>query len=257
VQNKLRWACLLYIAFAGCSAPDEPVVTPPQPHFVERTAPPNPIDRGIYADVDPTLDAIVIEWKPDSTGTTTGYLLYRAIGDSTVGTDGLLTNRVMIARFESSNSLVESLPTSYRDTAGIAPGGVFWYQLQAFHRSPTGKVTYSTPTHVDFATSFSYEQRDILLSPNSQYDTLHGLPLKFIWQAPGQAGAYQIIVQRMDNLKYVWSSGVLHLFDSTPAVEYPPTADSLLPNISYRWRVKRWTQYGGSTSPWITFGVVP
>ena len=84
------WIAMLSLAvvFSSCKAPSEPGITPPEPVFVANSTPPDPVDRGIYADVG-AQNAIDIEWKPDSTGNTSGYLLYRSIGDSSVGSDGL------------------------------------------------------------------------------------------------------------------------------------------------------------------------
>lgn len=238
----------------GCSAPSAPVVTPPEPVFVPNSSQYNPVDQGIFADVG-AQNAIDIEWRPDTTGNTTGYLLYRSIGDSSVGTDGLLVHRTTIADIESSNQLISPLDTSYSDTLGITPGATYCYQLQAFYRSPTNSVTYSKPTHPGIATSFMYAQRVILLRPSGT-DTLHGFPLQLLWQDPNNGGNYQIIVQRLDNSQYVWS-GNDQDYESTLTIQYPASATPLVPGAPYQWRVKYIGQNGGSTSTWMEFSVEP
>jgi hypothetical protein len=253
-RNLNRGIALVAVMFAACSAPPEPVVTPPQPVFVPNTSTPDPVDHGIYADAGPQ-NAIDIEWKRDSTGTTTGYLLYRSVGDSSVGSDGLLAHRTTIADIESSNQLISPLDTSYSDTLGITPGATYYYQLQAFYRSPTNAVTYSHPTHVGISTSFTYAQRILVLSPNGT-DTLHGFPLQLLWQDPNNGGSYQIIVQRLDNLQYVWS-GSDQDFESTVTIQYPMSATPIVPGVPYQWRVKWIEPFGGSTSTWLGFTVEP
>src|ERR1700733_5035344 len=141
---------------AGCKTPSEPNITPPQPQFADASIPPNPVDSRIYPDVG-AIDAIDIEWKPDTSGNTSGYILYRSIDDSTVGSNGLLKNGTLIAQLESSNQLIQPLPTSFKDKTGITAGAIYWYQLQGYYRTPTNTLTYSTPTHVDATTSFTYE----------------------------------------------------------------------------------------------------
>src|ERR1039457_6439025 len=82
---------VLTASVSGCGSPNEPGITPPQPSFTPASIPPNPVDSRIYGDVGP-IDAIDIEWNPDPSGNTSGYLLYRSIND-TIGSDGLLKNR--------------------------------------------------------------------------------------------------------------------------------------------------------------------
>ncbi len=242
------------VGYAGCSTPSEPVITPPQPAFVDTTMPPNPVDHRIYADAGPQ-DAIDLEWKPDTTGNTSGYMLYRSIGDSTVGSDGLLKNRVLLVQLESSNQLIQPLDTSYTDTTGISPGARYYYQLQAFYRSPTNTITYSKPTHVDLSTSFLYGNRVLLQAPTG-VDTLHGFPVKFLWLDPSGGGNYQIIIQRTDNGDYVWSFDTM-IFGSPVALEYPLSAPPLVPGVQYQWRVKWLGSYGGSSSTWTGFTISP
>jgi hypothetical protein len=241
-------------ALFACSAPQEPTITPPEPVFVTNSTVPDTIDQGIYADVG-VQNAIDIEWRADSTSTTTGYLLYRSIGDSSVGSDGLLTNRTTIADIESSNQLIDPLDTSYLDTLGITPGATYYYQLQAFNRAPTNAVSYSHPTHVGLGTSFTYAQRVVLLSPKGTV-TLNGFPLQLSWQDPNSGGTYQITIQRLDNLQYVWDALDLD-FESNVAIQYPMSATPLVPGVPYQWRVK-WTKpNGGSTSTWMGFSIEP
>jgi hypothetical protein len=254
--NFVIWIATISFAviFSSCKAPSEPGITPPQPVFVANSTPPDTIDHGIYADVG-SQNAIDIEWKPDTTGNTSGYLLYRSIGDSSVGTDGLLAHRTTIANLESSNQLVAPPPTSYVDTLGIASGATYYYQLQAFYRSPSNQLTYSLPTHAGLSTSFKFAQRVSLLSPNGT-DTLHGFPLQLLWNDPNDGGTYQIIVQRLDNQQYV-ASWTYEDFESTVTTTYPSSSIPLVPNVPYQWRVK-WTQpFGGSTSAWTAFSIEP
>jgi len=261
MNNRLAYslALALIVVFAGCSTPSEPQIIPPQPQFADSTMPPNPVDHRIYADVDGQRDAIMIEWKPDPTNNTSGYILYRS-ADSITGSDGVLLHAQILAQFENSNSLGEPLPTSYQDTTGILPGGEYWYQLRAFYRSPTNAVTYSAPTKVDLTTSFRYANRVSQDVPAGS-DSLHLYPggLPFRWDDPdhgSNGGRYQLIVQRTDNQQYVVS--IDYLASSSPITEnYPSTAPPLLPGTEYRWRVKTLFAYGGSTSPWLTFTVKP
>jgi len=238
---------------SGCSTPAEPQTTPPQPVFADPTYPPNPVDSRIYADVG-AVDAIDIEWKPDTTGITSGYIVYRSTNDS-IGPDGLLKDKTIIAQLESSNQLIQPLPTTFKDTTGIAWGATYWYQLQAYYRSPTNNLTYSVPTHVDLTTSFAYHQRASLFNPNGQ-DSLHGFPLKFLWEDPEDGGTFQIIVERTDISSYVWSA-LLQDFESQLTEEYPTSATQLLSNVPYRWRIKKIVPNGGSSSIWMTFTVSP
>ncbi len=248
-------AISLVVVFSSCKAPSEPGITPPEPVFVANSMPPDTVDHGIYADVGPQ-NAIDIEWKPDTTGNTSGYLLYRSIGDSSVGTDGLLAHRTTIADLESSNPLVEPPPTSFQDTLGITPHATYYYQLQAFYRSPSNQLTYSLPTHPGLSTSFTYAARVLPLSPNGT-DTLHGFPLQLIWDDPNNGGSYQIIVQRLDNSNYV-ASWTYPDFGSTVTTTYPPSGIPLVPGVPYQWRVK-WVgpSFGGSSSPWTAFSIEP
>ena len=254
-----RIATIVYVMFmavlAGCSTSPEPEIQPPLPAFVDSTAPPNPVDHRIYAGVDAGIDVIYIEWKPDTTNNTSGYILYRS-NDSTVGNDGLLdSNRMTIAQFESTNQLIEPLPTSYRDTSNITPGATYYYQLQAYYRSPTNKLTYSKPTHVDLTTSFHYSDRVQLLDPSGPV-TNPPTGLKFRWQDPDDGGTFQIIVKRTDVQQYVWSA-LDQDFQNTLTVEYPLAAVPLVSGSEYQWRVKRIIPYGGSSSSWMTFSISP
>ena len=219
------------------------------------TTPPDAIDQGIYADDGPQ-NAIDLQWHPDSTGKTTGYLLYRSINDSSVGSNGILAHGTVIADIESSNQLIEPLDTSYVDTLGITPGPTYaYYQLQALNRSVTNVVTYSHPTRVGLSTSFTYAQRVLLIKPSGT-DTLHGSPLPLLWDDPNNGGSYQIIIQRLDNQEYVWSY-IYQGFESAETIQYPIAATPLVPGVPYQWRVK-WTQpNGGSTSTWMGFSIEP
>jgi hypothetical protein len=251
---KIAGMGFLIALLSACSAPQEPTITPPQPVFVPNSVPPDTVDRGIYADVG-VQNAIDLEWRSDPTGKTTGYLLYRSIGDSSVGSNGILAHGTVIADIESSDQLIEPLDTSYSDTLGIAPGATYYYQLQALYRAPTNAVTYSLPTKVGLSTSFTYAQRVQLLSPNGT-DTLHGFPLQLSWQDPNNGGTYQIIIQRLDNLEFVWSA-LDQDFESSETIQYPMSATQLVPGVPYQWRVKWIEPNGGSTSTWMGFMVEP
>ena len=253
-DSIVRNICLLLIAFVGCSSPTEPEITPLQPRFVNSAPYNSSVDHRIFADVDALHNAIVIEWYADTTNNSSGYILYRAT-DSTVGSDGLLASGQILAQFESSNSLGEPLPTSYQDTTNIIPGGTYWYQLRAFYRSPTNKITYSLPTHVDATTSFQFTKRLLQDAPAGPV-TIPPAGLQFRWDNPDKGGQYQIILQRTDNQQIVWSYNAEDDYPNTTVV-YPTTATPLITGIQYRWRVKRIVMNGGSTSPWMTFNIVP
>ncbi len=110
-------------------------------------------------------------------------------------------NRVTIAQLETTNQLIDPLPTSYQDTTGISPGATYYYQLQAYYRSPNNTLTFSKPTHVDRSTSFTYAKRVELNSPFG-VDALHGSPAAFAWEDPNAIGHYQIILQRLDDYAF-------------------------------------------------------
>lgn len=251
-----QWIAAMVLAciFFSCKAPNEPEITPPQPMFVPSNTPPNPVDQGIFPD-DGTQNAIVIQWEPDSTGNTSGYLLYRSVGDSSIGSNGLLVHGTAIADLESSNFPLTAPPTSFDDTINITPGATYYYQLQGIYTTPSNQRTYSTPTHVGLATSFTFAQRVQTLSPDG-FDSLHGFPLQLIWYDPNVGGNYQIIVQREDNQQYV-ASWTYEDFESTVTTTYPSSATPLLPNVPYQWRVKWVGQYGGSSSAWTAFNITP
>src|SRR5436190_16510032 len=123
---------VLLLLLAGCSATTEPQIVPPQPAFTAPSLSGDPVDRRIYADVDPNIDAIWIEWNADSSRITTGYILRRAL-DSTVDADGILSDSArIVAKLETTDQTIEPLATSYRDTAAIFPGATYFYQLQAY-----------------------------------------------------------------------------------------------------------------------------
>jgi hypothetical protein len=156
---------------------------------------------------------------------------------------------------ESSNQLIQPLPTLYTDTTSIIAGATYWYQLQAYNRSPTNNLTYSLPTHVDITTSFNYEQRVFLIGPSGT-NSLGGLPLKFLWEDPSDGGEYQIIVQRLDNFSYPYSADFSDFGDPL-TVEYPDTTTALIPQVQYQWRIKKIAPNGGSSSVWMRFQVSP
>ncbi len=254
-HRLIHHSAIVAAVFAvGCSSPTVPTITPPQPVFTTTSAAPNPVDHGIYADAG-AKDGIDLEWHPDSTGNTSGYFLYRSTGDSTVGSDGLLKNRVTLVQLESSNQLVSPVDTSYLDTLHIHAGATYYYQLQAYYRSPGNQLTVSKPTPVSRATSFTYVNRVQLLVP-SGVDSLHNFQPKFQWQDPNSGGSFQIIIQRLDTYAYVWSV-IDQDFENLVTVEYPLSAPPLVPGVPYQWRVKWLAANGGSSSTWIAFTIVP
>jgi hypothetical protein len=247
---------LVTMAFAGCTNDTQPDIIPPVPQFTDTTTPPNPNDARMYADVDPTKNAIWLEWYADESRNTTGYELYRS-NDDTVADEGLLKNATQIARFETTNDVQDELPTSYRDTTGIQSGGTYYYQLRAYHRAPTGIVRYSAPTGVGDSTSFKFDEPVELVSPN-QTVAVPDIGLNFVWHDDSwhNGGMFQIIVQRLDTKEFVWSS-VITSFGSVIQTTYPSTAPHLEPNVPYRWRVKRInvSRPGGFSSAWFAFQV--
>ncbi|HEY3876934.1 MAG TPA: hypothetical protein VGM92_15825, partial [Candidatus Kapabacteria bacterium] len=90
------------LCLGSCKPPTGTITTPPVPQFVPNSSPLDAVDQGIFADYG-TQNGIVIQWEPDSTANTSGYVLYRSAGDSSVGSDGLLRNRTTVATLESNN----------------------------------------------------------------------------------------------------------------------------------------------------------
>jgi hypothetical protein len=251
--NKKLLFCLLFVI--GCSASTEPQIVPPQPSFTPAGLANDPVDHRIYADVDPNINAIWVEWNVDSTKTTTGYLLRRSL-DSNVNADGVLSDSaIIIAKLETTDQTIEPLPTSYRDTAAIFPGATYFYQLQAYHRSPSGKLTYGKPTHADLTTSFHYIYPVNPFSPTGPL-RLPATELKFSWHDPNDGGTFQLIVERLDTSMIVLSD-LNEDFAKEPTVEYPSQGKPLVVNGQYRWRVKRLIPYGGSSSRWTAFSILP
>ena len=255
MKTSLSLLLAVGIAFAislgACSSPNEPSITPPQPSFTDSTVPPNPVDGRIYADIDPSKDAINIDWNQDTTNNTTGYHLYRSL-DSTVDNDGLLANRDTIATLETSNYLINPLPTSFRDTTSIFTGRRYWYQLQAYYRSPNGTITNSKPTQVDLTTSFRYLSRVIPERPFGNIQVTRD-PVIFEWKDPQDGGLFQIIVKTVDGV-VIWSQ-VFNDYETDIQESYPLTSPPLVSGGQYQWRVKKLDLYGGSSSPWISFSV--
>lgn len=255
-MRKYCWLVSLLIA-AGCTNDAPPDITPPTPRFVDApTSPTDPVDRRIYADVDPTKNAIWLEWQRDESASTTAYQIYRAT-DDTLGNDGLLKNAKLIAQLETTNDIQDVLPTSYRDTTDIQPGATYYYQLRAFYRMPTGKVNYSAPTAVSDSVSFRYEEPVEIVSPVTTVP-LPDVPLTFVWHDDSwrHGGQFQIIVQRYDTKEFVWSD-MITSFGSVIQAEYPRTSPPLTRGVPYRWRVKRVdiARPGGYSSAWYSFQV--
>lgn len=250
-----KWLFAIVLLAAGCSSPNEPQIVPPQPEFTTASLVGDPIDHRIYADVDPNINAIWIEWNIDTTRTTTGYLLRRSL-DSVVGSDGVLSDSArIIAKLETTDQTIEPLPTSHRDTAAIFPGATYFYQLQAYHRSPTGKLTYSRPTHVDLTTSYHYTHPVNPFSPNGPIRP-PATGQNFQWHDPEDGGTFQVIVERLDTPMYVWS-GLVQNYSKEPIEPYPDSAQRLVAGGQYRWRVKRVIVNGGSSSRWTAFSILP
>ena len=246
---------MLLLLLAGCSSPSETEIVPPQPEFTAPGLSGDPIDHRIYADVDPNINAIWIEWKPDTTHTTTGYLLRRSL-DSAVGGDGVLSDSaILIAKLETTDQTIEPLPTSYRDTAQIFPGATYFYQLQPYHRSPSGTLTYGKPTHVDLSTSYHYTEPVQPYAPTGPMKVpVSGIT--FSWHDPKEGGTFQLIVERLDTEKYVLSD-VFPEYGKDQQKQYDASQLLLMPNGSYRWRIKRIILNGGSSSRWTAFAILP
>jgi hypothetical protein len=248
---------VLSLLYIGCSNDAPPDITPPMPRFVASSQAPDPVEHGIYADVDPTRNAIWIEWYADTTHNTTGYLLFRS-SDSTVGEDGLLRDSIVLGDFETSNDVQDPLPTSFRDTTNIQPGGVYYYQLRAFYRSPTGTVTNSTPTHPGLSSSYMFEEPIQQVSPVGTV-TVPDIGLNFVWHDDSwrNGGDFQIIVQRDDTKEFVLSAKVSNAFGSVIQTTYPTSSPALIKGVPYVWRVKRLNlaRPGGFSSPWYAFQI--
>lgn len=235
---------LLPYLLLSCDPQIEQGIVPPAARFVTQNFPPNPIDHGIYA--DPGEDAIVLEWYTDGTKKTTGYEVYRSEDDS-VAADGLLKNRLLLKSIESSNQLFEPLDTSYVDTS-VVVGTRYFYQVRPFNRSQSNRVTYGAATIVTDTTSYRLFPKLNTLLPN---DAITKAELSFTWDDPEHGGAYQIIMQNADNLKTVWSSTTLQVYN-TLAEAYNIDGvgvpiDSLKAG-NYRWRIKKFGGFGGSSS---------
>ncbi len=57
-------------------------------------------------------------------------------------------------------------------------------------------------------------------------------------------------------MRSVWDT-VVYDFESSAIEQYPLTAPPLLAGVQYQWRVKVLLPYGGSSSTWMAFTVVP
>jgi hypothetical protein len=239
-------------ALLGCPAPNEPGVMPPQPHFVPVSQPPAPVDHGIYA--DPGQNTIDLDWYRDSSNTTTGYLIFRTT-DPTVGSDGLLINRIQVANVSTPNQLVEPLDTSWVDTTAlnvpsVIVGQVYYYQLQAYSTSGSNVHTYSHPSAVD---TFTLLQKPQLDSPNG---SVSASALSLSWIDPQNSSRYQVLVRTADSKVVVWSTGAFYL-TAPLSVVYPTdgSATALVSGQSYQWRVKSLGYHQGSSSNWQNFSI--
>jgi hypothetical protein len=176
--------------------------------------------------------------------------------DSAVDADGVLSDSAkVIAKLETTDQTIEPLPTSYRDTAQIFPGATYFYQLQAYHRSPSGNLSYSRPTHVDLTTSYHYTHPVEPFEPTGPMK-IPANGMGFSWFDPEDGGTFQLIVERLDQSQYVFSK-VFQEYAKEPQEQYDQSQLPLVPNGVYRWRIKRIIPYGGSSSRWTAFSISP
>ena len=238
------------LLLAGCPAPIEPGVEPPQPNFMAMTFPPDPIDHGIFA--DPGEDFIVLEWTGDIGGTTTGYLIYRS-DDDTLNSDGILKNKAQIGKIESPNQLTEPLDTSFVDSVGTKQlGKYYYYQVQSYHTSGSSVRTLSKPSAVGY---FALLAKASLHGPNSDSVAKDFLPLT--WSDDGSGGRFQIVVRNSVSQDIVWSTNGFYDYGEPMSQFYnfDSTGSALASGQSYQWRVKKLGDHKGSSSNWQFFSV--
>jgi hypothetical protein len=243
---------LALIATVGCKTIVEPGVEPPQPRFVPQSLPPDTVDRGFNAEVSVDT-AIRFQWFGDRERKTDGYLIYRSEDDTMDG--DFLKNKRLIAEITSSNQLFDPLDTLFVDTVGVQSHKRYYYQLQSYNLSLP--KTYSKPTPVQFEHSFY-----LTAKPSQAYPTANGVlepNLPFTWVDEDQAGVYQVMVRRVDNNQYVWSSREIMVFSGFAQSAMYGTEDStavpLISGVEYEWRVKSLVRNAGNTSKWQRFRV--
>jgi hypothetical protein len=252
MRNRLHYLLAALFAF-GCAPDPEPLVEPPQPVWVASSAITSAQEHGIFADVDPSQNAIWLEWHSDPSEKTSGYEVYRS-SDSTTDNTGLLVNRIQLAHLEPPNRLFERLDTSFRDTRDIITGKKYWYQIQAFNRSATNRVSLSHPTPITDSATYRVLGRSIPLFPTSQVKL--ETPFTFHWNDPEAAGSYQVILERVDVQEVVWvSEPIVENVTTQVTVDYPASAKPLVSGAKYRWRVKKLGLYSGSSSIWQDFSI--
>lgn len=244
---------VLAVALCACGADVEPGIVPPQPVIYPRTLPPDPADHGVYADVSAELPAIWVEWNSDKERKTSGYEIYRSeTGEQ--GDDSLLIGKIVVGRKEPSNDLVQQIDTTHRDTIDVKYGKRYYYQVRAFNRSATNQYTFSKPSPV--------RNYRLLTGPTPLRPSTNGIEiptsgLEFSWSYGDQTegGFFQVVLERENPPQVIWSSSMLPQVGDVIIERYPESAPKLLPNVLYRWRVKRITSDGGASSYWQQFSI--
>ena len=250
---RVRTLCSLAILLvAGCSSILEPGIMPATPEFLKQSLPPDTVDRGINAEISADT-AIRLEWHSDPSRRTDGYVIFRSEDDTIVG--DFLKNGKIIAEIISTNQLFDPLDTVFVDTVGVKTHQRYFYQIQAYNSSPP--KTYSQPTPVTLAASYY-----LTAKPGQSYPTADGTlepNLPFAWVDPDHTGVYQVIVRRVDNHQYVWSSSQIFIFSGSAEAALYGTADTaatpLISGMEYEWRVKAVGNNAGNTSKWQRFRV--
>lgn len=248
-----KFFIIVALLAVGCGTEIEPSIEPPQPIIYQRTLPPDPVDHGLFADVSAERPAIWIEWNSDASKKTSGYEIYRS-SDDTLGGDGLLKNRILVGRNEPSNDLQQKIDTLTRDTINVIYGKRYYYQVRAFNRSATNRYTFSKPSPVRHYRLIS---APVPLRPSTNGVDVPQEGFEFSWTYPDQqeGGFFQIVLERVNPPGVIWASDDITSFGEVVIERYPTTAPKLVPSILYRWRVKRITSDGGSSSYWQQFSV--
>lgn len=244
---------VLGLLVSSCGADVEPNIVPPQPIMYPKSVPPDPADHGIFADVSAEVPAIWTEWNSDPDRKTSGYEIYRSDSDD-VGDDSVLIGKMIVGRKEPSNDLVQTIDTTHRDTIDIQYGKRYYYQIRAFNRSATNQYTFSKPSPVR---NYRLLSAPVPLRPSTNFVEVPAGGLEFSWSYGDhqEGGFFQIVVERVNPPQVMWSSNMLPQFGDVVIERYPSTAPKLLPNVFYRWRVKRITSDGGSSSYWQQFSI--
>jgi hypothetical protein len=244
---------VMSLLLCACGADVEPSIVPPQPIIYPKTLPPEPADHGVYADVNAERPAIWIEWNSDVERKTSGYEIYRS-ETAEVGDDSVLIGKLIVGRKEPSNDLIQAIDTTHRDTIDVQYGKRYYYQVRAFNRSATNQYTFSKPSPVR---NYRLLSAPTPLRPSTNGVEVPAGGLEFSWSYGDQTegGFFQLVLERVNPPSVVWSSGMIPQFGDVVIERYPETAPKLLPNLFYRWRIKRITSDGGASSYWQQFSI--